>query len=155
MTKITLRVVEVKRKPPQCRPVQRRKELFLIIYDTVWVHRVHKRRDPELEKENPGGIIEVKEKYALALTYPDDANMIGQCYAMRGSASEAEWTHDWHGIPAAIERLRARHADEPFPNEIGHVLDWPSHHYWEHVKSVSNPARQKFIQVHLDRAGRS
>lgn len=150
-----LKIVRAKRQPTVGREGRGRKELVLIIYDTVWVHRIHERRDLMLDRANPDGIIDIKAKYALVLVGHDDSNAIGQCFAMRGYAAEAEWTHDWYDLPAAMERLRARHADEPFPDEIDYVLDWPDYSYWQHLKDRSSPERQKFIQTFLDEAGKS
>jgi hypothetical protein len=150
-----LKVVKTKREPYQGRGGRGRKEVVLIIYDTVWVHRIHERSDPFLARENPGGVIGVKAKYALAFTGPDDTNAIGQCYAMPAYASEAEWCHGWHDLPGAMERLRARHANEPFPEEIDYVIDWPDYGYWQHLKSVSSPERQKSIESVLEEAGQS
>jgi hypothetical protein len=101
-------------------------ELVLIIYDTDGVEKIHTRADMRWTAANlPDNVIEVKAKYAICLTHPDDSDMIAQCYATRQYASEAEWTDDWHDLPNAIERLRARHPDGPFPDEIAYVIDWP------------------------------
>ncbi len=152
-----LKIVKAQLEPTQGRGRggRGRKELILIIYDTVWVYRIHKRRDSELDRGNPDGVIDIRAKYALVFTGHDDSNAIAQCYAMRGHAAEAEWTHDWHDLPAAIERLRGRHPGEPFPDEIDYVIDWPSYYYWSHMKNASSPERQKSIQAFLDQAGRS
>jgi len=150
-----LKVLKAKREPAQGRGGRGRKELVLIIYDTVWVHRIHERSNPLLVRENPLGVTEVKAKYALVFVGPDDTNAIGQCFAMRGYASEAEWAHGWHDLPAAMERLRLRHAGEEFPDDIDYVIDWPDYGYWQQLKNGSSPERRKFIQDFLEEAGQS
>ena len=102
------------------------RELMLIIYDTEGVDQISRGRLQQLvEKQLPEGIVEVRAKYALCLSRSDDSDLIAQHFATRGGADEAEWADDWHDLPNAIERLRLRHPDTPFPEEIGVIIDWP------------------------------
>ncbi len=101
-------------------------ELVLIIYDTDGVEKIRNRADMrQTANHSPGNVIEVRAKYAICLTDRDDSNMIAQYYATRQFASEAEWTDDWHDLPNTIEKLRTRHMDKPFPDEIDYIIDWP------------------------------
>lgn len=127
MSMHTLRIL--KTRPAQSarfREALPRKELILIIYDTDAVQKITDREDMQWAAENfPDSVIEVRKKYALVLVGRDDSNMIAQIHATRRHADQAEWADDWHDLPAAIERLRARRLGETFPDEIDYVIDWP------------------------------
>lgn len=103
-----------------------RLELVLIIYDTEGVRGIQNREDmQQIAKNGSDYAIQMVKKYAVVLVARDDSDMIAQAYVMRKYASEAEWTDDWHELPAAIERLRVRNPKEAFPAEIDYIIDWP------------------------------
>lgn len=107
-------------------------ELVLIVYDTGGVQRIHNRdrKDrPEALGFSPDHTIVVTAKYAVCLVGRDDSDMIAQYYATRKGAREAEWSDSWYDLPAAIDKLRDRHSDKPFPEEIAYVVDWPYHRH--------------------------
>ncbi len=149
-----LKVVKVKRGAIEF-PILGEMVLILIIYDTVWMHRIHEQRDRGLYERLPEGTPEVRAKYALVFTENSDTNVIGQYYAMRGNAHEAEWTHDFSDLPAAMERLRARHAGVAFPEEINFILDYPDYKFWQHIMGRSSPEEKERIRKFLEEAGKS
>ena len=104
------------RNPPLDRP-----HLILIIYDAAVISDINERRIRGASE------ITIPAKYAVCWHKGADADMvIGQVMAFEQSRGQTEWFKKWHDLPTAIQALRDRHPELNLPEQIDHVIDWPT-----------------------------